>query len=105
MRFAGFPFAFMVCVACGDKLDRVLSHDGDPVEGARVFDVHCRECHAADGTGTELGPDLTDDHDTPEGLADKILYGWGAMPGMDDDLSAREVADVIAFLEQEVLLP
>ena len=105
MRAASPLLALLVLAACGDKVDRVLSRDGDPVEGARVFDEHCRECHAADGTGTELGPDLTDDHDTPEGLAEKILYGWGEMPGMEDEMSVTEVADVIAFVEQEVLLP
>ena len=97
--------AFVALAACGDKVDRVLARDGDPVAGARVWDAHCRECHAPDGTGTAEGPDLTDDHDTADRLAEKILYGWGDMPGFEDNLSVRDVADLIAFVEQNVLLP
>jgi mono/diheme cytochrome c family protein len=98
-------FVFVAIAACGDKVDRVLARDGDPVVGARVWDAHCRECHAPDGTGTEDGPDLTDDHDPADRLAEKVLYGWGEMPGFEDTLSVRDVADLIAFVEQNVQLP
>jgi mono/diheme cytochrome c family protein len=97
-------FALLAVAACGDKVDRVLARDGDPVAGARVWDTHCRECHAPDGSGTETGPDLTDDHDTADRLAEKILYGWGEMPGFEDELTIREVADLIAFVERDVWL-
>jgi quinoprotein glucose dehydrogenase len=90
---------------CADKAERAVSLEGDPAAGADLWAEHCQECHASDGTGTETGPDLTDDSDTPDQLADKILNGWGEMDGFDDELSAQEVADLIAFLEQDVLLP
>lgn len=96
--------ALLCCVACSDRVERVLANDGDPVEGERLWNVHCEECHAADGTGTETGPDITDDPEADAVLADKILYGWGSMEGFADELSNQEVADVVAFVEEHVFL-
>jgi mono/diheme cytochrome c family protein len=83
---------------CGDPLQRVLAHEGDPSQGAQVFAEHCASCHGEDGAGGE-GPDLRDDDDTREELADKILWGWGAMEGFEGELSSRQIADVIAFVQ------
>jgi mono/diheme cytochrome c family protein len=88
-------------MGCGDPLQRVLQREGDPEAGGEVFALHCASCHGADGSGGE-GPDLRDEDDTREELADKILWGWGAMEGFEGTLSVRQVADVIAFVHQEV---
>jgi mono/diheme cytochrome c family protein len=81
----------------------VLAKEGDPDAGATVWDAHCVACHAPDGTGTDDGPDLTDESESAADLADKILYGWGAMEGFAEELSNREVADLIAYLERDVV--
>jgi mono/diheme cytochrome c family protein len=94
-------WAMMMWLACADLLERVLDREGDPARGAQVFAQHCASCHGADASGGE-GPDLRDDDDTREELADKILWGWGAMEGFEGVLSVREVADVVAFVQQEV---
>ena len=91
-------------VGCGDTMERVLARDGDPEAGARVFAAHCSECHGAGGEGGE-GPDLRDDDDTREALAEKVLWGWGEMTGFVDVLSIRETADVVAFVSEEIQQP
>jgi mono/diheme cytochrome c family protein len=92
-----------VCLACGDRIERILAKDGDPTEGSAVWNVHCVECHAADGTGTEEGPDLTDEPEPLDEVAEKILYGWGEMEGFAHELSNRQMADLLAYLEDEVI--
>jgi mono/diheme cytochrome c family protein len=82
----------------------VLARDGDPVAGARVFEENCAVCHGSEGEGGE-GPDLRDGDDTEDQLADKLLWGWGAMDGFSEILSVREMADVIAFVHQEIQRP
>lgn len=91
-------------VGCGEPLDRVLGREGDPEAGAIVFADHCAECHGEAGEGGE-GPDLRDDDDTREALADKVLWGWGEMKRFVDVLSIRETADVVAFVSEEIQQP
>jgi len=98
-------FPLLLCVGCADRVERVLAKDGDPSAGAAVWDEHCVECHASDGTGTDDGPDLTDEPESSAKLADKILYGWGEMEGFSEALSNQEVADLIAYLEDTVVPP
>lgn len=92
------PWLALWTLGCGDPLDRVLQREGDAEAGAIVFAERCAQCHGTDGSGG-TGPNLRDDDDTTEELADKILWGWGAMEGFEGDLSVREIADVVAFLE------
>ncbi len=100
--FARF-FIAVLLAACADRVDKVLAEDGDPAAGEDVWDEHCVECHAEDGTGTDEGPDLTDRPESGAELADKILYGWGDMDGFADELSNQEVADLLAYLEDTVV--
>jgi mono/diheme cytochrome c family protein len=93
----------LILASCASRVDRVLARDGDASAGAIVWGEHCAECHAPDGTGTDLGPDLTDEPESREELAEKILDGWGEMDGFADVLSVRETADVLAFLETTLL--
>jgi putative membrane-bound dehydrogenase-like protein len=41
------------------KLLPVAANAGDPVRGKAVFDVNCAVCHAFNGTGGKVGPNLT----------------------------------------------
>ena len=92
-----------LCLGCLGRQERVLALEGDPLEGAVLWDAHCQSCHAPDGTGTDAGPDLTDRHETPEQLTNKILYGWGAMEGFSRELSVQETADLVAFVHDELV--
>lgn len=93
--------AAIALAGCGSAVDRVVGRDGDPDAGATVFADVCAACHAADGSGGE-GPSLLGNDDAEEELADKILWGWGAMDGFRDALSLGEVADVIAFVQRDL---
>lgn len=88
-------------VGCGSAVERTVGRDGDPDAGAIVFADVCAACHAADGSGGE-GPSLLGNDDTPDELADKILWGWGAMDGFRGELSLGDVADVIAFVQRDL---
>ena len=97
-------------VACGggeDRTEAILALDGDPVNGAVVYEGTCQSCHAASGLGE-------DDPETPgsgENLSesaaevgedgeiiDLIIAGEGAMTPLGDVLSDQEIADVVAYL-------
>jgi cytochrome c551 len=67
--------------------------------GSDVFGSRCSSCHGDDGGGG-IGPDL---HGLAERLtvdeqADTVVNGRGSqMPAWGSELSAQEIADVIAF--------
>ena len=48
----------------------VLSRTASPPRGKNVFATHCATCHAIDGTGGQVGPDLSGIRNQP---ADAIL--------------------------------
>ena len=77
-------FFLWLAAGCGDTEERVLARDGDPVAGARVFEENCAVCHGEAGEGG-VGPDFRDGDDTEDQLADKLLWGWGAMDGFDEN--------------------
>ncbi len=92
----------------------LVREGGDPDAGRRVFFDHdaaqCLRCHAVDGVGGVVGPDLSAVAlrlDGP-GLVSSVLTpnaevtpGYGsvsAMPEMTGRISAGEMRDVIAYL-------
>ncbi|MEZ4238474.1 MAG: cytochrome c [Myxococcota bacterium] len=91
-------WTLLVLAGCGTAVERVAARDGDAEAGAAVYAAHCARCHGVDASGG-VGPDLHGLDDPDELLADKILWGWGAMDGLRDELSNREAADVIAWLD------
>jgi alcohol dehydrogenase (cytochrome c) len=67
----------------------------DPAPGRRTFEARCGRCHAADGTGTEMGPSLVqklktrDDAGLRALVRDGIpLRGMPPNPMPDDELAA-----------------
>lgn len=82
---------------CVPSVDGVLAREGDLDAGAVVFAAACAECHGADGAGGE-GTDLTNDDNTREQIAERVLFGWGAMEGLGGALSAQETADVVEYV-------
>jgi len=51
-----------------------LERPGDPQSGAEVFAANCATCHRFRGTGTQVGPDITDVRNKPaEALLSDIL--------------------------------
>jgi mono/diheme cytochrome c family protein len=75
--------------------------NGDPVAGKAVFlSAGCSGCHTlkdAGSTGT-VGPNL-DDAKPPLSLAVlRVTHGAGAMPNFSGQLSAKQIADVTAYV-------
>lgn len=91
-------------MGCGESTEQVLARDGDPVAGAVVYADYCAECHGAAGEGDEA-PALQVSDATLEELADQILWGSGSMDGFADALTTRQLADVIAFVSQQLQQP
>jgi len=88
---------------------------GDAEAGADIFrsnaTVACFRCHSLDGSGTGIGPDLSDvgSRLTPDQILESIRNpnatlsdGWtaprSAMPALAPFLSDTELRDIVAFL-------
>ncbi len=95
-----------------------LDQGGDPAHGAEVFHKHpiaaCSACHAVDGQGGAVGPDLTEvgSRLTRAQILQSILEpnaslaaGWpaevSAMPVLRPFLEDREIRDLVAFLAEQ----
>lgn len=82
---------------------------GDPSRGVQVFgEKGCVHCHAVNGWGAELGPDLGFDRPPQSNLSQLVTAMWNHGPTMWEHmraqkidypfLSRRNVADLFAFL-------
>ena len=63
---------------------------------------HCAVCHGNDGSGTELGPNLHKplvQTKTAESLAEAITHGSEGMPGMDKQLDAAEIVELVKVIQ------
>ena len=75
--------------------------NGDPAAGKPIFKTKgCTACHTlkdAGATGT-VGPDLDVSKPSLGRAIDRLLNGKGAMPPFKDQLSAKQIADVAAYV-------
>lgn len=75
---------------------------GDATAGAEVFSTVCAVCHGDNGTGGS-GPSLQDPQYADEQLVtDQVENGGGGMPAYGDQLSDQEVADVVAYVNEDL---
>jgi mono/diheme cytochrome c family protein len=74
---------------------------GDPVAGKKVFQTAgCAGCHTLKDAGStgNVGPNL-DQAKPPLSLAvERVTHGAGAMPNFTGQLSAKQIADVTAYV-------
>ncbi len=77
---------------------------GDPINGGKLYNQHCKKCHGADGKSSFPG---VADFSRGEGLlkADgelqqKINNGKGMMPAFRSMLTEEEIFDVITYLRK-----
>jgi cytochrome c551 len=77
---------------------------GNPELGAAVFSENCSVCHGATGHGGNGGPDLTTMPlaQTEEGAIQQVTNGGGGMPPFGGTLSEEEIANVAAYVVQEI---
>ncbi len=73
---------------------------GDAAAGKQVFADNCSTCHGAEGKGGNGGPDLTTVASAKDlaAVTKQVADGGGGMPAFKGTLSAKQVADVSAFV-------
>ena len=76
---------------------------GDPAQGKEVFGSNCAACHGGEGGGG-TGPRLAGEQELtdPGAVVDQIREGGGGMPPFGDKLSEQELADVSAFVVEDL---
>jgi mono/diheme cytochrome c family protein len=90
------------------RAQALFSPTQDPLAGSRVFGAKgCAQCHAVDGVGGRIGPDLAR-IPRPRSFYDLAAAMWNHLPGMAErmrqfgiarpHLDPRETGDLIAFL-------
>ena len=75
--------------------------DPDPTKGEAIFaTAGCGSCHslAAAGATGENAPNLDEAEPSFEEAVEQITNGGGGMPPFKDELTAREIEDVAAFV-------
>ena len=78
--------------------------EGDPEVGGQVFAENCAGCHGADARGANGGPNLVGNEQAmaPEQVRAQVANGGGGMPAFKDTLSAKQIADVTAYVTERV---
>jgi mono/diheme cytochrome c family protein len=97
--------------ASDERVGDILALDGDPVAGAVVYRESCATCHRASGLGVDdpvnpgLGANLTLVIEHPEDdprYVRMILIGPGVMPSFAGLLDDRQIADVLAYVHEDL---
>ena len=83
-----------------------LAHDATLLAGRKVFSAECATCHGNRGQGG-VGPTFNDgrlprDFPNPSDQVAFVAQGKGVMPAFGGILSARQLAEVVAY-ERQVL--
>jgi mono/diheme cytochrome c family protein len=73
---------------------------GDAAAGKVVFTANCGGCHtlADAGTSGNVGPNLDDAKPPATLVVDRVTNGKGVMPPFGGSLSAKQIADVAAYV-------
>ena len=79
---------------------------GDAGRGNEVYAQNCAVCHGDDGGGG-TGPALAgnEEYTDPDLVVPQIREGGGGMPAFEDRLDDQELADVSAFVVQQLAAP
>jgi mono/diheme cytochrome c family protein len=77
----------------------------DAEAGKEVFAENCSTCHGATGHGGNGGPDLTTVPKAKEqkGAEEQVTDGGGGMPPFKGVLSEEEIADVAAYVVEDIV--
>lgn len=88
-----------------DENSVVMLGDADIQAGMGLFGTNCVACHAADGGGNAVGPNLTDAYWLHGGSIKDIFttvkYGWPAkgMKSWKDDFSPKQIAQLASYIK------
>jgi heme/copper-type cytochrome/quinol oxidase subunit 2/cytochrome c5 len=77
----------------------------DAAAGKEVFSEECSVCHGATGHGGNGGPDLRTMPlaKTQEGAEQQVTNGGGGMPAFKGTLSEEEIANVAAYVSEDIV--
>jgi alcohol dehydrogenase (cytochrome c) len=77
----------------------------DAAAGKEVFAEQCSVCHGGDGLGGNGGPDLTTMPKAKEqaGAEEQVTNGGGGMPAFKGQLSEEEIANVAAYVVEDIV--
>jgi alcohol dehydrogenase (cytochrome c) len=77
---------------------------GDAQAGAQVWADNCSGCHGLDGTGGNGGPSLVGNPNAidPTKVRAQVTNGGGGMPAFKDTLTTKQIADVTAYVTQQL---
>jgi len=88
-----------------DENSVVMLGDADIQAGKGLFGTNCVACHAADGGGNAVGPNLTDQYWLHKGgikdIFTTIKYGWPSkgMKSWKDDFSPKQIAQLASYIK------
>jgi quinohemoprotein ethanol dehydrogenase len=91
--------------AGGEEAAAAGGDEPDAMAGGEVFSENCSTCHGADGLGGNGGPDLTTMPKAKEqaGAEEQVANGGGGMPAFAGTLSEEEIANVAAYVVEEIV--
>lgn len=94
----------MLALLCSSPAAALEFAELDPGRGLRLYSNYCIACHDHDGSGSALAradikPDmpvlLADRRATPKRYFLQIYHGGGGMPQMHDELSGRDIWNIV----------
>ena len=98
-RFVGL---FALCAAVAGMLSAAQVQAANPLNGAKIYNMHCSSCHGPRGKGAMPGtPDFSRGQNlfVPDAqLVRAIEQGSGVMPAYRGLLTIQDIHDVIAHL-------
>ena len=77
---------------------------GDPARGERLYAANCATCHGPTALGGDLGPSLVAKAilDHPREYDQIVNQGLRRMPGFRLTMTAKDQADILAWLRRRV---
>ena len=98
-------FAAQMLNACGSVVDPqrindILTLDGNPSQGAVLYAGQCQLCHGQDGSGGVIGPDIRQEVPlkTDQELLTLFIGGQGNM--LPIPLTDQQYADVLTYVRE-----
>jgi len=81
-------------------------HSSGNETGKEIYFLHCSSCHQPDGRGYDhVYPPLAGNPivrlANPEVAIDVVLRGRGSMPSFGEELTPREIAEVVTFIRRQ----
>lgn len=84
-----------------ERADAIVELAPDLIDGEALYEQECSRCHASDGRGNDLGPNLVSElHHGDKQFITWILDGKNPpeMPAFEDVFTDQDTADVMGWI-------